>query len=87
MIALTMKWKNIMNLRELLGCCKPEPKMDEHEMMARRMIRQLTLMGFGSYEVWEITRHMEEYSLNSIAHPDLFPPNQRPVKIQPSTQV
>jgi len=70
-----------MNLREMLGMVKPEPKIDEFEMMARNLIRQLTLMGYGSYEVWEITRHMEEYSLTSPAHPDLFPPNQRPVKL------
>jgi len=70
-----------MNLREMLGFTKPAPKMDEYEILARRLIRQLTLMGYGSYEVWEITRHMEEYSLTSPAHPDLFPPNQRPVKL------
>ena len=72
-----------MNLRDLLGYRKPEPKMDEYEILARRLIRQLTLMGCGSYEVWEITRHMEEYSLEAPAHPDLFPPNQRPVKVNP----
>ena len=76
-----------MNLREILGCCKPAPKMDEHEIIARRLIRQLTLMGFGAYEIWEITRHMEEYTLEAPAHPDLFPPNQRPVKVHPTTPV
>jgi len=70
-----------MNLREILGFTKPVPKIGEFEIMARNLVRQLTLMGYGSYEVWEITRHMEEFSLTSPAHPDLFPPNQRPVKL------
>jgi len=72
-----------MNLREMLGFTKQERKLDEYEILARRLVRQLTLMGCGSYEVWEITRHMEEFSLTAPAHPDLFPPNQQPVKINP----
>ena len=70
-----------MSLREILGYVKPKPKVDEHEIMARNLIRQLTLMGYGAYEIWEITRHMEEFSLTAPAHPELFPPNQRPVKL------
>ena len=71
-----------MNLREILGMKPIQPRMDEHEIIARRMIRQLTLMDYGPYEIWEITRHMEEYSLSAPSHTDLFPPNQKPLKRQ-----
>jgi len=69
-----------MNLRELLRMQPERPS--EFEMMAKNMVRQLSLMGYGAYEVWEITNQMEVYALEAQEHPDLFPPNQRPLKLK-----
>ena len=69
-----------MNLREILGCVKPKPKVDDIELHARSMIRQLTLYGYEAYELWQISERMVEMSLNYRDYPDLFPQNQRPLK-------
>jgi len=71
-----------MNLRQLLGCVEKKEEMSEWEIMARNLVRQLSLMGYGAYETWEITSEMERLSLSAQEHPDLFPPNQRPPKLK-----
>jgi len=70
-----------MNLRELLRM-QPVNHLTEFEVMAKNMVRQLSLMGYGAYEVWEITTQMEAYALEAQEHPDLFPQNQRPLKLK-----
>lgn len=70
-----------MNLREILGMQTPKPRQSEFEIMARNLVRQLTLMGYGAYEIWEITNQMEQYALSAQDHPDLFPPNQKPPRL------
>lgn len=70
------------NLRQLLGMKPATPQRTEHEIMARRMIRQLTLMGYGPYDVWLIVNEMEQISLDAQEHPDLFPQNQRPPNVR-----
>jgi len=81
-----VKWRNIaMNLREILGMQPVRKPMSEHEILARRLIRQLTLLGYSAYDVWEIMNQVENYALAAQEHPDLFPPNQRPQKISLTT--
>lgn len=70
------------SLRQLLGMQPDKPQLSEHQAMARRLIRHLTLLGFTEYDVWEITNEMERLSLSANDYPDLFPHNQRPVKVQ-----
>jgi len=69
-----------MDLRSLLGMTTQKPYFTEREKTSRRMIRQLSLMGYGAYEIWEITTEMERLTLSAQEHPDLFPPNQKPLK-------
>jgi len=73
-----------MDLRKILGMRQVQDQRTEHEKMARRLIRQLTVVGFEAYDVWEISAEMERLSLNATEHPDLFPPNQRPPTLKVS---
>jgi len=72
-----------MDLRKILGMKKINEQLTEHERMARRLVRQLTLLGFEAYNVWEIAAEMERLALEAPDYPDLFPPNQRPVTFNP----
>jgi len=83
MNVLTLNWKGTaMNLRQLLGFKPIEKTYDEHEHMARNLIRQLTLLGFDAYDVWCVSEHMLKYSLDAPNNSDLFPTNQRPVHLR-----
>lgn len=73
-------------LRQLLGMKPAKRYYTDHEKMARRLVRQLTVLGFSPYDVWEITVEMEQLSLNATGHPDLFPPNQKPVIFSPEQE-
>lgn len=52
-------------------------KLTRHELLAHHLVRQMTIVGNESYDVWCVAELMVQYSLESQDHPDLFPPNQR----------
>jgi len=64
-------------LMRILGMQPAVVAFTEHEMLARRTIRQYTCMGYEAYDMWRISEEMLEMSLNANSYPDLFPPNQR----------
>jgi len=67
-------------LRRILGMTPEPPALPtytEHEMIARRTLRNLTIVGYEAYDIWCIAEQILQYSLAPLDHPDLFPPNQR----------
>jgi len=60
-----------------MGMQSEEPVLSEHELLAKRTVRNLTIVGYESYDIWCIAEEMLKYSLSPHDHPDLFPPNQR----------
>jgi len=64
-------------LKKLLNFVTPQPKVDDVEYFAKSFTKTLTMMGYESYDVWQIAEQMSEYSLNPQDNADLFIPYQR----------
>jgi len=64
-------------LKKLLNFVTPEPKVNDVEYFAKSFTNTLKIMGYESYDVWQIAEQMQEYSLNPQDYPDLFIPHQR----------
>jgi len=67
------------SLREILGMktLVKTKQLTEHEQLAIRNVRSMTILEYEAYDVWCVAEIMLEMSLNPQEHPLLFPPNQR----------
>jgi len=65
------------SLKQLLNFTQDKITVGEHELLAKKLTRTLTVMGYESYDVWMVAEQMLEYSLNPQDNKDLFVPNQR----------